>query len=115
MRPIALLPHASVGTMVDVVRSKFAPHVVVDWAIYFAVSGARGVQTSICQNLTDPSYWVHPLGGLVVLAVVAVGLSGDPARDWPAMAVAALPPFLFLVVVANDTSRWTTWRASTSG
>ena len=106
-RPIALLPHASVGTMVDVVRSKFAPHVVVDWAIYFAVSGARGVQTSICQNLTDPSYWVHPLGGLVVLAVVAVGLSEDPARDWPAMAVAALPPFLFLVVVANDTSRWT--------
>ena len=97
----------SIGTIVDVVRSKFERNDVVDWAIYFAVSGARGVGASICQNLTDPSYWVHPVGGLIVIAVAAVALSDDLASAGPALAVATLPPFLFLTFIANDTSRWT--------
>ena len=104
---VVWLPQTSPGTMVDVVRSKFSSHPIADWAIYFAVSGARGVQMSICQNLNDPTYWLHVSGGILVIALAAVALSRAPARDWPAIALATLPPFLFLSVVANDFSRWT--------
>lgn len=102
------LAHPALHAMAEIVRQKFErPSVVVDWAIYFALSGARGVRTSMCQNINDPSYWVHPTGGLVVLVVAALALIRKPRSEWPAIALAALPPFLFLSVVANDHARWT--------
>ena len=57
--------------------------------------------------MTDPSYWVHPVGGLIVIAVAAVALSDNLGSNGPALAVAALVPFVFLAVIANDTGRWT--------
>ena len=60
---LGMLPHADVPTMVSVVRSRFPTHEYVDWAIYFAVSGSRGVRTSICQNLGDPTYPLHSGNG----------------------------------------------------
>jgi hypothetical protein len=104
---MAWLPHADLPTMVRTVRAKFPPSKFVDWAIYFALSGARGVRTSICQNATDPSYWIHPFGGAVAIAAAALAVVRRPAGEWPALLVAALPPFAFLCVVANDISRWT--------
>jgi hypothetical protein len=101
------LPHSDVQSMVDTVRSKLMPHLHVDWALYFAVSGTRGVATSICQNWTDPSYWTHPFGGAVVLVVVYVALAGRRKNEIPIMLIAAIPPFAFLCIVANDTARWT--------
>lgn len=101
------LPRPDLHSMAGMIRQKFEqPDVIVDWAIYFALSGARGVRTSICQNLTDPSYWVHPAGGLVVLVVATLALIRKPRSEWAAVAMAALPPFLFLSVVANDHARW---------
>ena len=41
---LGMLPHADVATMVSVVRSHFPTHEYVDWAIYFAVGGRRGVR-----------------------------------------------------------------------
>ncbi|MBC7780208.1 MAG: hypothetical protein H7125_08895 [Proteobacteria bacterium] len=125
MRRAALLLLASLGgyfalgqmstaptqLMVDTVRDKFFPHKYVDWAIYYAVSGFRGVATSICQNRTHPSYWIHPFGGIVVLAVVYLATAWRFRSDpWVAL-LAALPPFLFLCLVANDTFRWTLFAA----
>lgn len=101
------LPQAGTQAMVDGVRAKFVPHEYVDWAIYFAVSGMRGVVTSICQNWTDPSYFVHPFGGAVVLCLAWIALSWRKRDSWLAMAVAALPGFVFLCIVANDIARWT--------
>ena len=100
------LPHADARTMVDVVRSHLPPHEYVDWAIYFAVSGARGVQTSLCQNAGDPTYALHVGGGLLVIGLFIAILKRRGAPGWPAALLVSVPPFLFLSVVANDISRW---------
>ena len=100
------LPRADARTMVDVVRSHFPPHTYVDWAIYFAIGGWRGVQTSLCQNAGDPTYALHVGGGLLVIALFIAMLRRRGAPGWPAALLVALPPFLFLSVVANDISRW---------
>lgn len=105
---LPLLPHAAPQTMVEIVQAKFPPrNVHVNLAIYFAVSGVRGVQASICQNRVDPTYWAHPLGGLIVLAACYLALAGEAKREWPAVLLAALPPLVFLSGVANDVARWT--------
>ena len=100
------LPRADARTMVDVVRSHFPPHTYVDWAIYFAISGVRGVHTSLCQNAGDPTYALHVGGGLLVIALCIAILRRRGAPGWPALLLVSLPPFLFLSVVANDISRW---------
>jgi hypothetical protein len=104
---LGMLPHADVPTMVAVVRSHFPLHEYVDWAIYFAVSGSRGVRTSICQNLGDPTYSLHLATGLGVIAIFIALLRNGTRSSLPAALLAAVPPFLFLSVVANDLSRWT--------
>ena len=104
---LGMLPHADVATMVSVVRSHFPTHEYVDWAIYFAVSGSRGVRTSICQNLGDPTYPLHLATGLGVIAIFIALLRNGAKPSLPAALLAAVPPFLFLSVVANDLSRWT--------
>jgi hypothetical protein len=100
------LPRADAPTMVEVVRSHFPRHEYVDWAIYFAVSGARGVQTSLCQNAGDPTYALHVGSGLLVIAIFIAILKRRGAPGWPAVLLVSVPPFLFLSVVANDISRW---------
>ena len=100
------LPRADARTMVDVVRSHFPPHEYVDWAIYFAVGGARGVQTSLCQNAGDPTYALHVGGGLLVIGLFIAILKRRGTPGWPAALLVSVPPFLFLSVVANDVSRW---------
>jgi hypothetical protein len=92
---LGLLPQSNVQVMVDAVRAKFVPNLFVDWAVYYAISGTRGIATSICQNWTDPSYWMHPLSGAVVLVVVYTALAGRRKCDLPVMLIAAIPPFAF--------------------
>jgi hypothetical protein len=104
---LGMLPHADVATMVSVVRSHFPTHEDVDWAIYFAVSGSRGVRTSVCQNLGDPTYPLHLATGLGVIAIFIALLRNGARPSLPAALLATVPPFLFLSVVANDLSRWT--------
>ena len=103
---LGMLPHADVPTMVSVVRSHFPTHEYVDWAIYFAVSGSRGVRTSICQNLGDPTYPLHLATGLGVIAIFIALLRNGAKPSLPAALLAAVPPFLFLSAAANDLSRW---------
>ena len=104
---LPLLPHADTATMVAGVRAKFPPSEYVEWAIYFAVSGLRGVRTSLCQNAIDPTYGVHVAGGVAVLLLIWLALEPHPRRGWATAALAAVPPFAFLFVVANDMARWT--------
>lgn len=103
---LGLLPHADTRTMVETVRAHLPRHVYVDWAIYFAVSGMRGVRTSLCQNANDPNFLVHMACGLALIAAFVELLQrpGGPRRRiaW----LVAGPPFMFLDVVANDVSRW---------
>jgi len=100
------LPHASDTVMSEVVRAKFAPTKYVDWAVYFALSGLRGLQTNLCQNGQDPTYWMHPAGGLLLVALTTVALGWNLRRDAALTAVATLPPFIFLSIFTNDISRW---------
>lgn len=104
------LPHADAGTMIDTVRSRLPRTDEVEWAIYYAVSGGRGVSTSLCQNAHDPTYLMHVAGGLLVIAffIGVTGLRG--AALWKAVLV-SVPSFLFLAYVANDMSRWATLAA----
>ena len=104
---LGMLPHADVPTMVSVVRSRFPTNEYVDWAIYFAVSGSRGVRTSICQNLGDPTYPLHLATGLGVIAIFIALLRNRAKPSLPVALLAAVPPFLFMSAVANDLSRWT--------
>ena len=104
---LGMLPHADVPTMVSVVRSRFPTNEYVDWAIYFAVSGSRGVRTSICQNLGDPTYPLHVAQGLGVIAIFIALLRNRAKPSLPVALLAAVPPFLFMCAVANDLSRWT--------
>jgi hypothetical protein len=100
------LPSVDVPTMVRVVRSKFEPSEPVDWAIFIAVSGARGLALNLCQNRVDAAFRVHVLGGLMVIACTALAI-GDPSRKkWASVATIAVAPFIFLTVVANDMARW---------
>ncbi len=100
------MPRADVQTMADTVRSRLPRRDEVDWAIYYAVSGGRGVRTSLCQNATDPNYWMHIAGGLIVIALFVFVLGVRGPALWRALLV-SVPPFAFLAWVANDHSRWT--------
>lgn len=102
------LPHADTATMIAAVRAKFPPHRYVDWAIYFAVSDQRGVRTSLCQNATDPNFWLHLGSGLALIGLIAFALGRTLLHGRRALLLAAVPPYLFLAVVANDNARWIT-------
>jgi hypothetical protein len=102
------LPRASNAEIAETIRGRLPTHVLVEWAIYFATSGMRGVRASICQNLEiNPNYGLQIVCAMVVLAVATTCLAGRDRRAWPLVALAALPPLAFLIAVANDMSRWT--------
>jgi hypothetical protein len=101
------LPHLDRVAMVDLVHARMPPYKEVDWAIYFALSGFRGVKMAICQNVTDPTYWTHPVGGALAIAAAYLACSGRVRRDALTIALAALPGFVLLCVIANDIARWT--------
>ena len=100
------LPHADTQTMVEAVRSRLPQHEVVDWAIYFAISGQRGLRAAVCQNALDPAYALHLATGLMVIGVFATLLKDRCGAGWPALLLVSVPPFLFLSIVATDISRW---------
>ena len=101
------LPHLDQQAAVDAVRAKIAAAKEVDWAIYFALSGMRGVVTSLCQNETDPGYWMHPVGGFLAIVGTFLACAWNLRRDAVTAALAALPGFVVLCIIANDISRWT--------
>jgi hypothetical protein len=50
------LPHASVRFVVDTIRSELPRADAVDWALYFALSGMRGVKNSeLCTSSSAKS------------------------------------------------------------
>ena len=95
-----------VPTMVRVVRSKFEPSEHVDWAIFIAVSGARGLALNLCQNRLDPAFRIHVIGGLLAIACTVWAIGSPTRRKWASVSVVAIAPFVFLTVVANDMGRW---------
>ncbi|MBA3625008.1 MAG: hypothetical protein H0W48_11275 [Methylibium sp.] len=88
------------------IRSALPPHKYVDWAIYFGISGSRGVETSVCQNLMDPNYALHVASGFLVIVLFVFALAGRRGAAVKPALFAGLLPFLFMVAVANDMSRW---------
>jgi hypothetical protein len=100
------LPHASDTMMSEVVRAKFAPTKYVNWAVYFYLAGSRGLQTNLCQNWEDPTYWMHPAGGLLLVALTTMALGWNLGREGALTALATVPPFIFLSIITNDISRW---------
>ena len=106
-----LLPHADIATMVHTVRDALSEHKYVNWAIYFAVSGKRGVETALCQNRTDPNYLQHLLAALLIVLLFTFALAGRSRRLEGLALLASLPPLLVLSVVANDFTRWVEFAA----
>lgn len=108
---LAQLPHLPPHEMAALVRAELPQHDLVDLAVYYAVSGSRGLQTAICQNQIDPHHALHLLTGTAALLPLGWALATAGRREWPAALLVALPPLLFLWIVANDTSRWVTLSA----
>jgi len=103
------LPHVDNATATAIIRSRLPRHEVVDWAIYFATSGFRGVRTSICQSWeVNPNYLLHGVSGLAVIAVGTFAMGGTDVRVWKRTLLISLTPFLFLYALANDMARWST-------
>jgi len=102
-----VLPHADLATIVSTVQSRLPPKEHVDWAIYYAVSGWRGVNTSICQNAGDPTYVRHVLSGLLIIVLFVIILRQHRPPRRRLVLLASIPSYLFLCVIANDFSRWT--------
>jgi hypothetical protein len=100
------LPHASDTMMSELVRAKFAPTKYVDWAVYYTLSGSRGLRTNLCQNWEDPTYWTHPAGGLLLVTLTTMALGWNLRREGALTALATVPPFIFLSIITNDISRW---------
>ena len=104
---LPLFPHADAHTMAESVRARLPRSEIVDWAIYYAISGSRGVETSVCQNRIDPTYARHIFSGAFVIGLVTVVLRAGRFPHWLVAAFASLVPYAFLCIVANDTARWT--------
>ena len=104
---LPLFPHADAHAITESVRARLPRSEIVDWAIYYAISGSRGVETSLCQNRIDPTYLRHVLSGAFVIGLVVVLLRAGRFPHWLAVTVASLGPYAFLCIVANDTARWT--------
>lgn len=101
------LPHADRPAMVESVRAKLPPHPSVDWAIYFSLSGARGMRAAICQSLRlNPNYALQLASGLLVIAVAIASLLGRDRPRCRLALLAALPPYLLLAALATDLARW---------
>jgi hypothetical protein len=108
---LGLMPHADNATMVRSVRAALSGHKYVNWSIYFAISGWRGVETSLCQNRIDPNYALHVGSAVLIVSMFIFALAG-PNRRMAALAVlACAPPLAFLSIVANDFTRWTEFSA----
>ncbi len=104
---LGLMPHADHATMVRTVREALSQHKYVNWAIYFATSGMRGVKTALCQNRTDPNYALHFLSAALLVSLFVFALAGRNRRTAYAALLACAPPLVFLSIVANDFTRWT--------
>jgi hypothetical protein len=104
---LPLFPHADAHAITESVRARLPRSEIVDWAIYYAISGSRGVETSLCQNRIDPTYLRHVLSGAFVIGLVVVLLRAGRFPHWLLVTSASLGPYAFLCIVANDTARWT--------
>lgn len=102
------LPHADPQTMIATIRSELPRAIQVDWALYFALSGMRGVRSSLCQNAIDPNHALHALGAAVLVLLATAALAGRRRSTWMRALLVSVPPFVFLWSVANDMSRWVT-------
>ena len=72
----------------------------------FRAQRHRGLRTNLCQNWPDPTYWMHPAGGLLLMALTMMALGWNLRREVTLTALATVPPFIFLSIITNDISRW---------
>ena len=108
---LGLMPRADHATMVRTVREALSDHKYVNWAVYFALSGWRGVETSVCQNRIDPNYALHVSSATFLVLLFVFALAGRNNRMALRALLACVPPLLFLSIVANDFTRWTEFAA----
>jgi hypothetical protein len=101
------LPHADNATMTALVQSRLPPHMLVDWAVYFAIAGTRGLRTAMCHNAAmGGMYGVHLVCGILEIVFVTFILAPRNRRAWVRALAVSLPPYLFLCLVGNDIARW---------
>ena len=76
-----------------------------DLAVYMAVGGRDAIETAMCLNFSvDQNYFYTAALCLLVLSCYFVIL---PLWDRPVLiALAALVPVVFMLIIANDAGRW---------
>ena len=106
---VPVLPHSSAHTIVETIRSKI-PHqyadIYTDYALYTIVSGVRSLGVAFCQNLANIHYFIHPIVGILIIALTVFCLSELYRSTWASPLIASVPPMVVLWIVATDMSRW---------
>jgi len=75
-------PHASANTIISTIRNQLPKDELVDMALYFSLSGIRGVRTAMCHNAHDPAYAVHLIEACILIALAILRLRvGHGASD----------------------------------
>jgi hypothetical protein len=109
---IGLLPHADTGMTAYWFWSQFPHSQAAEWALYFYVAGARGIELAVCNNLSvDPNYRLHLACGLGVIGIALLVFNGRARRGALAPLLAAVVPFLSLSAISVDMARWSTFAA----
>jgi hypothetical protein len=102
------LPHADVAQIVAGVRREVGVHPDSDSALFVTLGGERGINAAMCMSFFDPNFLVHGLTALVMIGICTFALAGTAPRLWASCLLAALPPFIFLWIIALDNARWVT-------
>jgi hypothetical protein len=95
--------------MAEAIKSKIPPGYlggVTDQALFYLLAGARGVRVAQCGIQHNIHYLIHPHVGIIMVSLAILSLSGFSKNKWLPIAIASVPPMLFLWLIATDMSRW---------
>lgn len=109
---VGLQPHDDIGKIARDIHTQVANTAgpsqayYADMAVYFTLSGARGLRTAVCEIWTDPNTPIQWLGAVVIPTMFTVGLCGW--RRWPFLAM-TLTWVAGLSLIGVDVGRWVTF------
>ena len=99
-----------VSTFASDVRTRFAAHPRVDYALYAYLSGWRAIRSSVCSNLlVNPRYWIYLPTIVLIIGTHLTAFGAQTRISVLLFCAAAIVPAIALSVIATDLARWTSF------